>query len=87
LIIQDLDLIKQLTFEYILKTDYDILRDASHYNLKLKGKNFWSCIIMLLSWALYGWKGTIEEFFLTEEYEISCLLSACVEIAHNSSLL
>lgn len=42
---------------------------------------------MLLSWALYSKKGSIEEFYKTEEYEISCLLSACVEIAHNSSLL
>jgi len=42
---------------------------------------------MLLSRALYSRKGSMEEFFKTEEYEISCLLSACVEIAHNSSLL
>lgn len=87
LIEQDLDCIKQITFDHILKTEYNILRDASHYNLKLKGKNFWSCIIMLLSRALYSWKGSIQDFYKTEEYEISCLLSACVEIAHNSSLL
>jgi len=42
---------------------------------------------MLLSRALFSKRGTIDEFFETEEYEISCLLSACVEIAHNSSLL
>jgi geranylgeranyl pyrophosphate synthase len=63
------------------------LREASHYNFKLKGKNFRSCIIMLLSRALFSRRGTMEEFYETEEYEISCLLSACVEIAHNSSLL
>lgn len=82
-----MELIKQITFENILQTDYDVLREASWYNFKLKGKNFWSCIIMLLSWAMYSKWGSLEDFYKTEEYEISCLLSACVEIAHNSSLL
>lgn len=40
LIDEDLRTIQKLTFENIINTDYELLKEVSSYNLKLKGKNF-----------------------------------------------
>jgi len=63
------------------------MKDPSHYYLKTKSKNVRSCLIMLLSKAMWSKNGTMEEFMNTKEYELSCLLSAIMEIGHNASLL
>lgn len=78
LIDEDLKTIQKLIFENIINTDYDVLKKVSEYNLKLKGKNFRSCIIMLLSRALYSNnpQSKFTPFENTEYYEQSALLSA-----------
>lgn len=89
LIDEDLELIKTIIFDQIINTNYDKLKEVAEYNLKLKGKNFRSWIIMLLSRALYSntIKSQTVSFEDTEWYYNSALLSACVEICHNATLL
>ena len=89
LIEDDLSLINEIIFEKIINTKYSLLQEVAEYNLKLKGKNFRSCIIMLLSRALYSNSPHSEsvKFEDTEYYYRSALLAACVEIWHNATLL
>jgi len=56
------------------------LENTAWYNLLLKGKNFRSAILFLLSRALH--QGDFNEIY----GKVMCL-SACLEIAHNASLL
>lgn len=89
LIDNDLEFIKSIIFEKIINTNYELLKEISEYNLKLKGKNFRSCIIMLLSRALFesSEEAHHKNFEDTSYYYTSALLSACVEICHNATLL
>jgi len=72
-----------------LRTRYTELEKASHYNLLLKGKNFRSAIMFLLAKAIYYSDGTTNKpiFEETPFYEKVACLAACIEIAHNASLL
>ena len=63
-----------------MKTSYKDLENTAKYNLLLKGKNFRSAILFLLSRALH--QGDFSEIY----GKVMCL-SACLEIAHNASLL
>ena len=89
LIDEDLRTIQKLTFENIINTDYELLKEVSSYNLKLKGKNFRSWIIMLLSRALYSNnpQSKFQPFESTIYYELSALFAAWIEICHNATLL
>lgn len=53
LVSEDLKKTKEFAITNILQTDYKELENASKYNLQLKGKNFRSAILFLLSKALY----------------------------------
>jgi geranylgeranyl diphosphate synthase type II len=65
------------------------LEDPAYYNLKLKGKNFRSAILFLLSRSLYHSLDPHSSlpFEETKYYAQVKALSACIEIAHNASLL
>jgi geranylgeranyl pyrophosphate synthase len=76
---------KNYAIDNILRTKYDKLEEASLYNLLLKGKNFRSAILFLLAKSLY-YNGNVS-FEESPFYEKVMCLSACIEIAHNSSLL
>ena len=56
------------------------------YNLKLKGKNFRSAILFTLARAIHA-NLDHGDFELTEQYDQVVALAACIEIAHNASLL
>ncbi|CAI2371439.1 unnamed protein product [Moneuplotes crassus] len=84
----DLKFINNIIFDNIIDTKYSLLKEVAEYNLKLKGKNFRSCIIMLLSRAFYSkYARDGKKFEDTDLYYTSALLSACVEICHNATLL
>ena len=86
----DLDYTKEFAIENILRTRYGELEEASHYNLLLKGKNFRSAILFLLAKAIYykdGQDSVDVAFEETALYEKVACLAACIEIAHNASLL
>ena len=91
LIAPDLNYTKQFAIENILSTRYQGLEEASHYNLLLKGKNFRSAILFLLAKSIYyGQEKNIESgvlFEATHYYQKVTCLAACIEIAHNASLL
>lgn len=75
-----------------MKTEYKNLEDPALYNLNLKGKNFRSAIIFMLARSIYnnrindGSKPS-KTFEYTLYYNQVKALSACIEIAHNASLL
>jgi geranylgeranyl pyrophosphate synthase len=52
MVIDDLQRTKEFAIYNILQTDYKELESAAKYNLELKGKNFRSAILFLLSRAL-----------------------------------
>ena len=54
LIHDDLQTTKDFAINNILQTEYAKIQEASHYNLKLKGKNFRSAILFSLAWAIYA---------------------------------
>lgn len=93
----DLEYTKNFALENILQTKYGELEKASHYNLLLKGKNFRSAILFLLAKSIYysearaaaaGMPNTVTRpFEQTEYYQKVACLAACIEIAHNASLL
>jgi geranyl diphosphate synthase len=88
----DLEQTKMFAIENILQTSYEKLREASHYNLLLKGKNFRSAILFLLAKAIYYSQNSaagkdLLPFEKTEMYDKVTCLAACIEIAHNASLL
>jgi geranylgeranyl pyrophosphate synthase len=77
-----------------LRTEYKQLEDPALYNLNLKGKNFRSAIMFMLARSIYNssnLKGESEvqgvKFEDTKFYDQVKALSACIEIAHNASLL
>ena len=75
-----------------LKTKYKEIEEVSLYNLKLKGKNFRSAILFTLARAIHAnqimMNGKADQDFInTREYHQVMALSACIEIAHNASLL
>ena len=78
----DLAKTNEFAIKNILQTEYKDLENAAKYNLELKGKNFRSAILFLLARALC--RDNID--FLKIYDKIACL-SACIEIAHNASLL
>ena len=86
---EDLAYTKNYALENILRTRYSELEKASHYNLLLKGKNFRSAILFLLAKAIYYSDGVKNDrpFEETSLYEKVACLAACIEIAHNASLL
>ena len=60
------------------------------YNLNLKGKNFRSAIIFMLARSIYNSRMNdepLKPFEDTLYYNQVKALSACIEIAHNASLL
>lgn len=63
LVNEDLKKTKEFAITNILQTDYKELENASKYNLQLKGKNFRSAILFLLSRALYKDKGNFEQIY------------------------
>lgn len=83
----DLEFTKNFAIENILRTKYDELEKASHYNLLLKGKNFRSAILFLLAKAIYYSESPKRPFEESPFYEKVACLAACIEIAHNASLL
>ena len=89
LINDDMEVIKNVTFNNILTTQNDLLKEIAEYNLKLKGKNFRSWIIMLLSRALFSAnpQSKFVKFEDTKEYHESTVLASCVEIWHNATLM
>ena len=88
LVSKDLDRTKDFAMNKILKTTFPEIQEASHYNLKLKGKNFRSAILFTLARAMFtnhpSADGHFEE---TREYQQVLSLAAAIEIAHNASLL
>lgn len=78
----DLERAKTYAFERILKTKYEELEKGARYNLQLKGKNFRSAILYLLSKALSANTNSYTQI----DEQVTCL-AACIEICHNSSLL
>ena len=56
------------------------------YNLKLKGKNFRSAILFTLARSIHA-NLSSDDFSKTEQYDQVVALAACIEIAHNASLL
>ena len=70
-----------------LKTQYNQIEEVSLYNLKLKGKNFRSAILFTLARAIYSQIGGSTKFEDTKMYHQVVALAACIEIAHNASLL
>ena len=79
-----------------LKTDYKQMEEVSLYNLKLQGKNFRSAILFMLAKAIHAnhphvkaceHGDPLRKFDNTIQYEQVMTLSACIEIAHNASLL
>ena len=90
LVSADLEYTKQYAIENILRTRYGELEKAAHYNLLLKGKNFRSAILFLLAKSIYYSQtniGAKVAFEKTQFYEKVACLAACIEIAHNASLL
>ena len=84
----DLEFTKKFAIDNILKTDYAELYGTSCYNLQLKGKNFRSAIMFNLAKAIYyNSSDTSKPFEETVYYQKVTALSACIEIAHNASLL
>lgn len=79
LVKNDLARTKDYAIRNILQTDYKELESASKYNLQLKGKNFRSAILFLLA------KSLAQDFDKIHD-KVMCL-AACIEIAHNASLL
>ena len=72
----------------ILKTEYKELQDASQYNMMLKGKNFRSAILFTMARAIYKTNSNSKiNFEETRQYKQVATLAACIEIAHNASLL
>ena len=63
------------------------------YNLKLKGKNFRSAILFTLARAMHANNPDkmadlkLQNFENTRQYDQVVSLAACIEIAHNASLL
>ena len=63
------------------------------YNLKLKGKNFRSAILFTIARAIHAKNPEIKlnpdlaKFENTKQYDQVVALAACIEIAHNASLL
>ena len=85
---RDLEFTKTFAINNILKTDYAELYDTSCYNLNLKGKNFRSAIIFNLAKAIYYSQPEVDRPFEETAYSQKVTtLSACIEIAHNASLL
>lgn len=86
---KDLEAAKTYAIDKVLRTEHRVLEEASLYNLQLKGKNFRSAILFLLAKSIYyndaGPNAPL--FEETPQYEKLTCLSACIEIAHNSSLL
>ena len=78
---EDLNRVKDYAIHNILETDYKQLEQASWYNLNLKGKHFRSAILFLLARTM-----TSEREFREIRDRVMCL-AACIEIAHNASLL
>jgi geranylgeranyl pyrophosphate synthase len=72
----------EFAIKNILQTEYKDLENAAKYNLELKGKNFRSAILFLLARALCK----DNKHFMKIYDKVACL-SACIEIAHNASLL
>lgn len=73
-----------------MRTEYKQLEDPALYNLNLKGKNFRSAIMFMLSRSIYNTSVTgkgAPPFEETKYYNQVKALSACIEIAHNASLL
>jgi geranylgeranyl pyrophosphate synthase len=74
-----------------LKTEYKQLGDPANYNLNLKGKNFRSAILFMLSRSIYNSTFRAQAgglpFENTKYFNQVKALSACIEIAHNASLL
>ncbi len=80
LVAEDLERTKDYAINNILQTEYKDLESASQYNLLLKGKNFRSAILFLLA------RNILQEDFTKYHDQVMCL-AACIEIAHNASLL
>lgn len=84
---------KEFAINNILRTDYKQLEDPALYNLNLKGKNFRSAIMFMLARSIYNSSdlgGLIQKgvpFEDTRFFKQVKALSACIEIAHNASLL
>lgn len=73
-----------------IKTEYKQLEEPALYNLNLKGKNFRSAIMFMLSRAIYNNNPKYQTHRKFEEsrfYLQTKALAACIEIAHNASLL
>lgn len=79
-----------------LQTDYKQMEEVSLYNLKLKGKNFRSAILFMLAKAIHANHPDVKarepgspfkSFENTIQHEQVMTLAACIEIAHNASLL
>jgi len=76
-----------------LKTQYTQIEEASLYNLKLKGKNFRSAILFTIARAMHAQNPDklgnpeLDKFENTKQYDQVVALAACIEIAHNASLL
>ena len=88
LVAADLDYTKKFALENILQTRYSELEKAAHYNLLLKGKNFRSAILFLLAKSIYYSEAQrYTPFEKTPFYQKVACLAACIEIAHNASLL
>lgn len=72
-----------------LKTDYKQLEEPALYNLNLKGKNFRSAIMFMLARSMFNSDPENQslKFEDTKYFDQVKALSACIEIAHNASLL
>jgi geranylgeranyl pyrophosphate synthase len=95
-VLSDLETTKDFAINNVLRTDYQEIEDAALYNLKLKGKNFRSAILFTLARAIHannqavleaGQGHPITDFVNTDQYDKVVALAACIEIAHNASLL
>jgi geranylgeranyl pyrophosphate synthase len=93
LVENDLRETKEFAINNILRTEYKNLEDPALYNLNLKGKNFRSAIMFMLARSIYNSSelgGLINRNAVFEEtrfFQQVQAFSACIEIAHNASLL
>lgn len=93
LVSEDLERTKDFATNNILKTHYTQIEEASLYNLKLKGKNFRSAILFTIARAMHAQNPDklsnpeLDKFENTKQYDQVVALAACIEIAHNASLL
>ncbi|CDW74503.1 solanesyl diphosphate synthase [Stylonychia lemnae] len=91
LVEKDVNAVKDFAINNVIKTEYKQLELPAIYNMSLKGKNFRSAIMCMLARAIFNnnpqYQNVSSQFEQTKYYTQVKTLSACIELAHNASLL